>query len=73
MVSEEEKFAAAGIFLVKVRVEKRNQSWRDFPAASLLSVVSDKTLSTRLLLSTQHIYTLATAEEKGHKGEKFFH
>lgn len=40
----------------------------DFPAGLLLSAVSDNRLSAQTLLSTQHIYTLATAEEKGHEG-----
>lgn len=42
----------------------------DFPAGSLLSAVSDKTLSAQKPLSTQRIYTQATTEEKGHKGQQ---
>lgn len=42
----------------------------DFPAGSPLSAVSDNTLSARTLLSTQHIYTPATAEERGHEGQR---
>lgn len=37
----------------------------DFPTGSLLSGVSDKTLSAWTRLSTQHIYTLARIQEKG--------
>lgn len=51
------------------RVEETNSELEGiFLLASLLSAVSDNRLSARTLLSTKHIYTLATAEEKGHEG-----
>lgn len=55
--------------MVQSRAESEIRAGGDFPAGAPLSAICDKTLSARPLLSTQHIYTQATAEEKGHEGQ----